>query len=563
MVLVPQGHKDGAAWARRRAQLAPAQAPPPHYYASNLLAVVVGVAERHDDLLLPAERHFGECIARLAAGPLRLLARLVGRQPLLREDRLRYAEVPDAASALAALARAGLVERCPEIAAASLLHMFTIAELRECFAEVQSAGTGKAALVATIVATVPAAFCRWRLRRICGWVRLAQPDVLALYRLLFFGHREADLAAFVLRDLDLHRYEPVPWSPGQRQFQDRATLERYLDLQELADAVAALGPRPASDVCREHVDALLAALWRPEGHRLLERRRSQTLNRLGRSMERSGELDAALACYQRSALAPARERRMRILGRLGDATGVEAQRQEILDAPWTALEEDYARLAGTNARRRGGKARRPDLPQLELRLDLGDCRVEQAVLGHLTASGGTGWHLENHLPMAIFALAYWEWLFAPVPGAFVNAFQAGPADLAWPDFFAAREGLCRDPLASAIKPQLHARIDAKAGVVNGLFDWRRCPPAVLRGIVDAVPEADLRALLRIVRQDLAARRAGFPDLVIVHGAGSYSFVEVKGPGDQLQIRQRLWIEALLAHGLPVQVARVRHRGAQP
>ena len=554
---VPSRRIEEAAWAQRQAHLVPAEAPPVHYYACNLLAVVAGVRERYDDLLLPAERHFGECVAGLAAGPLRLLARLVGRKPLVREDQLIYAEVPDVAEALSELARVGLVERSPAAPASSLLGLFTVAELRECFAEVRGSGPGKAALVASIVASVPAAFWRWRLRRLGGWVRLAQGDVLALYRLLFFGHRGADLAAFVLRDLDLHRYEPVPWSLGQRQFRDRATLQRYLDLLELADAVATLGPSPASDICREHVDALLAALWQPEGHRLLERRRGQTLNRLGRSLERSGELDAALACYQRSSLAPARERRMRILGRLGDATGVEALRQEILEAPWTALEEDYARLAGPNARRRGGKARRPDLPQLELRLDLGNCRVEQAVLDHLTANGGTGWHLENHLPMAIFALAYWEWLFAPVPGAFVNAFQAGPADLAWPDFFAAREGICRDPLASVLKPQLRARIDAKAGVVNGLFDWRRCPPAVLRTIVNAVPEADLRALLRIVRQDLAARRAGFPDLIIVRGAGSYTFVEVKGPGDQLQIHQRLWIEALLAHGLPVQVARVR------
>ena len=33
--------------------------------------------------------------------------------------------------------------------------------------------------------------------------------------------------------------------------------------------------------------------------------------------------------------------------------------------------------------------------------------------------------------MAIFGLAYWHWLFAPIEGAFVNAFQTAPVDLGW------------------------------------------------------------------------------------------------------------------------------------
>ena len=67
----------------------------------------------------------------------------------------------------------------------------------------------------------------------------------------------------------------------------------------------------------------------------------------------------------------------------------------------------------------------------------------------------------------------------------------------------------------------------------------------------------MRALLDIVSADLAGRRSGFPDLTVVHAPGSYEFVEVKGPNDQLQIHQRLWIHALLERGLPVRVLRFR------
>lgn len=539
----------GAAWARRAATLAPAEAPPAHYYAENLLAVVAGVHERYADLLTAAERCFGDAVAGLSAPALRLLARLVGRRPVLREDRLRYAEVPDVPAALVELCAASLVERCPALPLAELLPLFTVAELRACFAELASPRLAKAALTARIAATVPANFCRWRLRRRGGWLRLAQTENLRLYRLLFFGHRDADLTAFVLRDLGLRRFEPVPLTRQHRQFPDRATLERYLELLTTVDAIANLGPKPAPTVCEAHVPALLETLWQPEANRLLERRRSRALNRLGRALERSGEFDAALACYQRSTLAPARERRMRILARLGDECGAAALRRTIRAAPWTALEADFAR-------RFGRPAKRPALPQTTLRLPTIAGGVEEATLAHLTTPGGTGWHLENHLPMAIFALAYWEWVFAPLPGAFVNAFQTAPTDLNWPDFFAARRERCRDPLATPLKPQLQARVDAKAGVANGLFDWRQCPPAVIRTIIAAMPARDLKALLQIIRGDLAGRRAGFPDLCIVYGPGRYEFVEVKGPGDQLQIHQRLWIEALLAHGLPVRVARV-------
>jgi len=175
----------------------------------------------------------------------------------------------------------------------------------------------------------------------------------------------------------------------------------------------------------------------------------------------------------------------------------------------------------------------------------------------LVSDGGVGWHLENHLPLGVFALAYWSWLFAPLPGAFVNAFQTGPADLYWPDFFKSRQAICEDPLDGPLKPRLEATAGAKAGIANRLFSWHRYTREVAETVTANIPEADLRALVEIVREDLAGKRSGFPDLTVIYGPGRYEFVEVKGPGDQLQIHQRLWIEALERRGLPVRVLRYR------
>ena len=241
---------------------------------------------------------------------------------------------------------------------------------------------------------------------------------------------------------------------------------------------------------------------------------------------------------------------MRILHRLGDGQGVETIRSAILKQPQTTLEADFAR-------RFRCRFRRQPAPTMEQPLDALPASIEAHALALLTARGGKGWHLENDLPMAVFGLAFWHWIFAPVEGAFVHAFQTAPVDLFWPDFFAVRADVCDDPLAAPLKPRLRAMACAKAGVANRLFIWRRCSPEAMHAVLEAIPEADLRALVEIVREDLPGRRSGFPDLTVLYGPGEYEFVEVKGPGDQLQIHQRLWIQALRERGLPVRVLRFR------
>lgn len=534
-------------------RLQPQRAPPAHYYANNLLAVVETVLNRYGDILDETERGFGERIALLSSDGLRLLARLIGRSPaLLREDRLNYPEVGDLRAALVELDDRALIERCPSVAAEAILELLTVAELRHLFWDVRTPVANKAERIGHILAVSPARICAWRVRRVCRWLALRDGGHLTLYRLLFFGDRQQDLTTFVMRDLGIARFEAVPLCKQTRQFPDRATLDRYLDLLCAADQVAALGARPVVDSCGEELAELIGFLWQPLANRLLERRRSRTLNRLGRNLERAGAFDAALTCYRRSALAPARERRMRILHRLGDRAGVDALRTEIQRQPQDVIEADFAR-------RFARRFRRPPVPVSEITLteESATQPIEEHALCLLTANSGTGWHLENNLPMAVFALAYWQWLFAPLPGAFVNAFQTGPVDLFWPDFFRARQHLCRDPFGDALKPRLRAAICQKANIANRLFNWRRFTPAIGSAIVEAIPETDLRALLSIVREDLPGRRTGFPDLTVLHGDGRYEFVEVKGPGDQLQIHQRLWIQALRQRGLPVRVLRLR------
>ena len=538
------------------AHLEPGKPPPEHYYADNLVVLVRTVLQRYCDLLDPVELRFGATILALPVSAQRLYARLIGRRgPLIREDRLTYAEVDDLQAALGRLADAGLIERCPEAPPTVLCQLMRRPELEALFAPelARAPHSKKAERIAWVAARLPAAFLRWRMRRAFTWLAVASSDYLDLYRLLFFGDRRQNLTTFVMRDLGVHRFEPIELCRATRLFADRSALTRYLELAAMQEEVAALGKRPDLETCSEQVLALVARLRDEIDNRTLERRRSRVLNQLGRNLERAGADQWALRCFGLSTLAPARERRMRILHRLGDRAGVERLRRDVLLNPESTLEADFAT-------RFTGRGRRPAVPTTEIELEtVPEVPIEQYAAGLCTASGGTAWHLENDLPMAIFALAYWSWIFAPIEGAFLHPFQVGPRDLYWPDFFATRANVCSDPLAGLLKARLKGMARTKEGTANRLFSWHRCPREVIEAFIDAVPEADLRALLEIVRHDLAGKRSGFPDLTIVYGPGRYEFVEVKGPTDQLQAHQHLWIQALCARGLPVRVLRFRQK----
>ena len=566
-------------------ELSAGQPPPDHYYADNLIALIEGVRQQYGDILTPEESAFGEGVIAMPAAAQRLLARLISRKgPLVRVDSLNFREIADTPAALTHLVDRGYVSWCPEAPAAELARLLTRAELARSFGGVSvnaDAGpvvatdngsrAGTAAEDTERYAEAPPRRANARKREYLEWIgrsladsevhrRIERPfpwvalDVnmgrrLELYRLLFFGDRHRDLSTFVLRDLGLARYPEYALARERRLFADRAALDAYVALIGVGDYVDELGSRPSADAAAPAVEAL----WQPHAHRLFERRRSRILNRLGRGLERVREFDLALACYARSSMAPARERRTRVLKRLNDPDAVERLRRRIRAQPLCPQEADFAVRFGTR--------RRSVWPEETIDLEVSNVdRVEAAAAEALTAGGGCAWHLENALPMGLFGLAYWDWVFAPVDGMFVNAFQTAPIDLFWPDFFEARRGLCANPLETddaALRGRMRDACRRHRGVANRLVDWRVFDTDTLGRLLDGLGMDAVRKLLAIVSEDLQNARRGFPDLTVVHGPGRFEFVEVKGPNDRLHGDQYLWIDRLRAAGLPVRVARCR------
>ncbi len=533
-------------------QLVPQQPPPPDYYARNVGQLFDDVARRHGDLLDDREWALIQGFWRVGVPARRLFARLVSRsRPWLRLDSLRYREVGDVAAALDELCEAGLAVLRPAAPAEALLGLLTRAELRASFPRVH--GRTKADWIASCVARYPDTAIRARLATRHPWVGLADRAAFAACLALFFGGDHRDLSTFVMQDLGMVRYENYPLGPHTRAFVGRDQLARYLLCRRLSSWSKRLDEFPA-------LAAPIRRILQPAPRSRLEQRaRDRILNRLGQWHERRGELAEALACYAPSTSHPARERRARLLRRLGDETAVAEVLEEMRADPWAPEEEDFAARFARSPERR-----------LRAALEISECRLRDATppaieahaLALLTANGGCGWHLENLLPLGLAGLLFWDVVFAPVPGAFSHPFQTGPRDLFWPDFVRARRARLAArarqlAIPGAVAAELRATCRAKRGVANALVHWSAISDALIDALLANVPHEIIAELATRTLFDLPRARTGFPDLLVIYGRNVWEVVEVKGPNDQLQPAQRVWLTRLRELGVRARVLRFK------
>ena len=527
--------------------LVPQQPPPPDYYAHNVRYLLGEVLRRSGDLLGPAECRLMQAFGGASVPAQRLFARLLTRSSAwLRVDGLHYGEVHDQASALDELCRVGLVERLPAAPADVLLGLLTRAELDDLFPRIRA--RTKPEWIRCCLSRYPDTLVCARVAARHPWIGVPSRRAFAVCQVLFFGGDGQDLTTFVMQDLGIRSYERYPLDRHTRPFGTRRELERYLLCRRHAAHSKHLDEVPGL------AGLILQAVWTAPVSRIEQRARDRLLNRLGHWHERRGEFAQAQDCYGRSTSHPARERLARLLHRLGDAHGLEALLARMRQDPWAPEEEDFA--ARFPGRRRTSA---PRVSTCTLSGGAPGC-IEGHALSLLTSNGGQGWHLENLLPLGLAGLAFWDEIFAPVSGAFSHPFQLGPQDLFWPDFVRTRRAALRARIDSlttpgALESRLRDVYEAKCGTANRLVHWRAFTSSVLDGLLANVPHELIRALAVHTIGNLHRLRTGFPDLLVIYGPGAWELVEVKGPTDQLQPAQRVWLGTLSRLSLPARVLR--------
>ncbi|KAF5391509.1 hypothetical protein D9757_002479 [Collybiopsis confluens] len=194
------------------------------------------------------------------------------------------------------------------------------------------------------------------------------------------------------------------------------------------------------------------------------------------------------------------------------------------------------------------------------------CNVEQRALQYYASERGgeyQGFHSETCILTTIFALLFWDILFADVPGAFETKFQIAPLDLMEDSFHDTRKDM--------IKARLEELENGKALEILNRHDtqyrasktwcvgvnWDVCNKEELAQIVECMDGQTLAVICDLFAHDYAARASGVPDLIVWrHEDLQCKFVEVKGPGDRARDNQTLWFDTLLGAGLEVDLCRV-------
>ncbi|HET8904606.1 MAG TPA: VRR-NUC domain-containing protein [Saccharospirillum sp.] len=536
---------------------------PEGYYLDNFRRLVTTVSERYSDLLDPADQAFLASFSQLSEAAARLLVRLYTRKgPVFRVNRLNYVDVGAIEPAVDELVAAGLLDPAPSLTAPDIARLLTLADLRH-WPWCPDPRMSKAALLdhlAQIPESGPPDY--WQLTE--PLVARCHDATLRRLQLMYFGNGRQSLTDFVLSDLGVFRYESYPLGRAQRWFQDPADIDQTLHLMDLRDQYYEALETKSTDALPALAQACLAVNWRPR----VQERAWRLMNQLGFRLEQAGEWSLALELFNTNDTPPARERRCRLLYKLERHADCWETLQPLLDAPQDASE---ARFGPRFQPRLARKLKRPVLGVLAPTI------VENRVLWQPAAMSveqlactqldDAVW-LENQLPLAVFTLVHWAWLFADVAGAFHHPFQSGPADLYQPDFLQ-RRGTDRHSLYRSLthheaRQQLERYSREKAGLQNPFFGWGGLDPDLLLRCFDAVPWDHWVAIFQHLWLDLKRHRSGFPDLFQFLPEG-YRFIEIKGPGDRLQDNQRDWLGVFSRHGIPAEVWYVDYEqaGASP
>ncbi|MCM0148044.1 VRR-NUC domain-containing protein [Photobacterium galatheae] len=542
------------------------------YYRENFELLLDTVHQQYRDLLSQSERHWVATYHDLPVSARLLYIRLLSRKgQFFRISKLHYAEISPMHLAVQALDACGFITiNRADWPMPELLSLFTKPELlsqyhAKAYPELwaKNSALKQARKPELIEALLSANLSMLSLQETI--VHVEHQAHLNTFLLLFFGNQHQDLSQFVLADLGLHQFECYQTDTSTRLFQQRHHILQWLSLEALARQYEDSFGHKNSQNGRENITREQFARnlpktlhWQP-----LERRRQRLLNRIGRDLERQGRDDLALYLYRQSTLPPSRERQVRILDRLNRHQTALALSETMQRLPYNEEEREVGQRLNIKLRRTLALPYEPPAKDCftedTLTLPATGQRVELAVAEHYQQQGWHVYYTENALLCGLFGLAFWDIIFAPVPGAFLNPFQRAPRDMYHSEFCERRQ------------PQLSARLEAirsarwhdwltvfeqKSGLSNDWVNWSLLSPDLIRQTVQCLTGEQLYAILSRLLFDPRHNRSGQPDLVMFK-QGNIKWVEVKGPGDTLQANQKRWLRLFRQLDLDASINHVR------
>lgn len=523
----------------------------PDYYLDNFFKLTHHATQWYNDLLSQEEHQWLTCFNTLSKSAQCLLVRLYSRKGRwFRSDKLNYQEIPCVHDALSELNSFDFIALSPALSHQELAtHLLTKSEILALYPGLPKSSK-KDELVELMSNT------EFNLSHLLTYsiIRLNSAHMIDVLLTLFFANTHQDLSQFVLDDLGLQRFERYQLSKTCRFFDTREQIDRLIELGQLSNLYWQFDRKS-----KTNLDLLIEAMPEQVAHRYVDRKREHMLNDIARDYERINQLDMALAIFSQTKLPPSRERRARIHDKLDDIELFSDIVTDMLEFPINVSELEIAQKLEQRLKRKLGqklpRAPKPQCNEYHLTLDLSHTRVEVATKEHFERSDWKVFYAENTLLNALFGLTFWDAIFAPVEGAFINAYQHRPLDLYHADFVPKRKELISSAfaqLANGNTSHLLERFDAKLGISNPFVHWGAVSKALIEHALRTIPTYMLIELFKVLLSDLKLYRSGMPDLIMFKGS-EFEWVEVKGPGDKLQDNQWRWIKEFTRLGVPFSV----------
>ncbi|WP_045419594.1 VRR-NUC domain-containing protein [Vibrio campbellii] len=531
----------------------------PDYYLDNFFKLTQHATEWYSDLLTKDEHQWLSAFGSLNKPAQCLLVRLYSRKGCwFRSDKLNYQEIENIQSALDELSDHDFVSLSPDLTTQELAaNLLTKPEIVTLYPE-HPKSLKKEALVACLSEE------RFELFEALDFtvIKLNSAHMIDVLLTLFFANTHQDLSQFVLDDLGLHQFEQYQLSKTRRFFESREQIDRLIELSQLSNLYWQCDRKQ-----KANLDILIEAMPEQVEHRCyVDRKREHMINDIARDYERINELEVAIALFETTTLTPSRERRARIYDKLEQNELFSDIVTEMLTHPIDVSEFEVAQKLEQRVKRKQGlkvpRATKPKCNEYHIELDLSQQRVELATKAHFESLGWTVFYSENTLLNSLLGLTLWDAIFAPIEGAFINAYQHRPLDLYHADFADKRKQLIDNALEQVQQGNTQALFDKyrdKVGISNPFVSWAYVNEELISLALEHIPNALLVELFNVQLSDLKLYRNGMPDLIAFKD-GKFEWIEVKGPGDKLQDNQWRWIKEFNRLNVPFSVCYVTAQG---
>ncbi|WP_462152591.1 exonuclease domain-containing protein [Pseudoalteromonas xiamenensis] len=382
------------------------------------------------------------------------------------------------------------------------------------------------------------------------------------WQFLFFGSGSGQINQFSLRDMGILSTRQNKSTFQQARFDDIAIAQFAFNLSQWTAISKTMVEEALVSTARSALDAL-SELKHIDDPALIERYHHLLL-RMSTKLEKIDEV-LAEHCFMQSEHPKAIEKKIRRHFQNGDIATCKSLLEGVLAEP----ENEELILFAEDFWQRKFEHKRTSILTDVLRNSVSTLaideafknQVEQGVCEYYHRLGFSALHVENTLWRVLFGLVFWRELYEHEKSGVFNEFQRTPKVLKQNQFYRVLANEVDTRLAS-----IHTSNDLKKllidhstryfGEPNSLFYWHSelLEPLIL--LLENAPIESIKAHLLAMTKDFKGLKDGYPDLVIVDGAG-LRFEEIKAPGDVLRRNQLVSIRALIQAGFKVGVQTVQ------